>query len=98
MKSLLLIGILSLSFEAQSFECSGPNNEAQFIGVVTDYNIKKCSYKIAFNRFNSSYVCPLSLEEVYDHTFFDESCSLYDGQNISGILLKNRTTQEITIE
>ncbi len=98
MKSLFLAVLLTISFLSNAFECQGKNNEAQFIGLVTDYNKENCSYKIYFKDFKSSIVCPLTLEEVYTHTFIDQTCSLSDGMNISGILLKNRTTEEITIE
>lgn len=78
---ILCAGVL---FSLSSFACE--NQEAQFIGKVKSQ--PHCTFQIEYSMFNSSYVCPLVIGEVSGETFSDASCSLKNGDQISGIMHK----------
>lgn len=84
MKTLLIAMTIFLSVNS-AFACSNP--EAQFIGNVSEYNSSECSYKIEFSRYNESMICPLSSEEAASTVFVDKSCSLKNGDMVSGYLI-----------
>ena len=80
---------------AFAFNCT--QNEAQFIGNVTELKIAKigqndwdCSYKISFTRFNPSMVCPLDYNLATTEEFQDYNCSkkFTNGDEISGVLIE----------
>ena len=86
MKSIVLIAsILSAQI---SFACV--QQEAQFIGNVKNFQSvgSNCSYGIDFTMFNSSFVCPLDIDEVSTLRFADKSCQLKDGDQVSGVMVK----------
>jgi hypothetical protein len=91
MKSTL---VLATIFCGQvGFACV--QQEAQFIGnvknfqkVAVDQYIYDCSYQIDFTMFNPSYVCPLVVGEVSMTRFEDLNCSLKNGDQVSGVLIK----------
>ena len=82
MKIALIVSAFVLSTHA-ALSCTNP--EAQFIGVVTDYN--NCSFKIKFTDYRASSVCALDAEEAASTTFNDVSCSLKDNDQLSGYLI-----------
>lgn len=93
MKKLVLALFVTVGSVAAQASCL---QEAQFIGLVKNYSevkkgesVKECFYQIEYTMFNSSMVCPLSIDEVYSHVFQDPSCSLKDGTQVSGIMNKN---------
>lgn len=99
MKSIIFIITFLISIPA--FSCQ---QEAQFIGKITDYtktridqNLFDCTYKINFTMFNESVVCPLDIDEVTLVEFKDENCSLKNDDQISGVLVRLPTNQ-IVIE
>lgn len=78
-----------------AFDCT--QNEAQFIGKVTDLRvvridqgIRDCYFKIQFTRFDSSMVCPLDEGTVASTELLDADCrmNLENGQEISGYLIE----------
>ncbi len=84
MKTLMLATALFLSVNTTN-ACSNP--EAQFIGKVADYNAQDCSFKVDFTMYNESIVCPLNSGEASETSFVDKSCSLKNGDFISGYLI-----------
>jgi hypothetical protein len=82
MKIALIVSAFVLSANA-ALACTKP--EAQFIGVVTDYN--NCSFKIKFTDYKESMACALDIEEAASTTFNDASCSLKDNDQVSGYLV-----------
>ena len=82
MKIALIVSAFVLSANA-ALACTNP--EAQFMGVVTDYN--NCSFKIKFIDYRESAVCGLDEEEAASTTFNDVSCSLKDNDQVSGYLI-----------
>lgn len=88
-KLVLAMGIL---FSVGSALACNP--EAQFIGKVTEYrkirvdqNVFDCSFKIQFTDFKPSMVCPLDYADADVTNFVDESCSLKNGDFVSGYLV-----------
>ncbi len=70
------------------------NPEAQFIGKVTEYkkeridqNMFDCSFKISFTDYKESGVCPLAYADAVVTEFVDATCSLKNGNDISGYLI-----------
>jgi len=84
MKTLLIAMTVLLSVNTTN-ACSNP--EAQFIGNVASYDAKDCSFKVDFTMYNESMVCPLSSGEAAEARFVDKTCSLKDGDFISGYLI-----------
>lgn len=82
MKIALIVSAFILSSQV-TLACTSP--EAQFMGVVTDYN--NCSFKIKFTEYRASSVCGLDVEEAASTTFNDVSCSLKDNDQVSGYLI-----------
>lgn len=82
MKIALIVFTFVLSTHA-ALACSNP--EAQFQGVVTDYN--NCSFKIRFTEYKESILCALDIEEAAYTTFNDASCSLKNNDQVSGYLI-----------
>lgn len=92
MKSFIALAALSL-ISVSSFALECRSLDAQYIGKVKEYRVveksestKECFYKIEFSMFNSSYICPLDIDEVYSFEFQDQSCSLKNGDQVSGIV------------
>ncbi|MBC7712447.1 MAG: hypothetical protein H7177_03865 [Rhizobacter sp.] len=92
MKNAILV--LALFSSVTAIACQ---QEAQFIGKVTNYSKTDCSYDINFSMFNSSYVCPLDIDEAGPARLTDKSCSLKNGDPISGVLIRN-SENEIVLE
>lgn len=87
MKNMILaIALVLSSVIASAFACERP--EAQFMGTVKNVSeiSEVCFYEIEFSRFDSSVVCPLDISEVYSEKFQDSSCSLKDGDFVSGYM------------
>ena len=85
---------LSLSFllaTHSALACSNP--EAQFIGTVinhreyTSYEVLvECFYNIKISSYQESGICGLEQNAVEAETFSDPTCSLKEGQQVSGYL------------
>ena len=95
MRSLFIIFILCLSSTAYSFSCE--QNEAQFIGKVTqlreeiiDQAVRDCYVKIDFRYFNENILCPLDRMTAEFSEIKDYDCQrhLEAGQEVSGILIE----------
>jgi hypothetical protein len=97
MKSVLLTTLLlAASFQAHAdlFNCS--QNEAQFIGQMTDIqrdvldqNIVICSYRVQFSDYRASGICPLSESLAAEARFEAASCSsVAEGKEVSGYLVQ----------
>jgi hypothetical protein len=91
MKMFLLLALFVLPLGAGA--CDWP--QAQFIGRVKKHSITQrsesiveCGYQIEFLRFDSSEVCPLVIGEVTGYEFTDPSCTMTNGQPISGMLTR----------
>jgi hypothetical protein len=68
---------------------------AQFMGAVKNYreiqkneSVTECFYQIEFTQFNPSAECPLVEGEATTAQFQDYSCSMKDGDAVSGVLGK----------
>ena len=84
MKNLFIVCAFLFSATA-ALACDLP--EAQFIGKVADYSKSDCSYKISFVEYNESGVCGLHMDDA-DYVYFtDASCSLKNGDEVSGFLI-----------
>ena len=90
MKTLILASALVIS--SAVFACD--QQEAQFIGKVRNYSVVQngnsriCTFEIDYSMFNYSQVCPLDEGEVAGIRFSDSSCSMKDGDQVSGIMVK----------
>lgn len=92
MKNMILtMALFSSTLITSAFACDRP--EAQFIGTVKNVSVqlgsestKVCFYEIEFSSFNSSIVCPLDINDVYSEKFLDQSCSLKNGDFVSGYM------------
>lgn len=86
--------ILTAFFLAASTTFACGQQEAQFIGnVINQSKIQSgsstsCTFEITYSMFNYSMVCPLDEGEVYGVKFEDAACSLKNGDQVSGILIK----------
>lgn len=97
MKKLMLgltVIAAAASFSANACDF-GAQPEAQYIGKVKNFaqvqkseSLVECTYQIEFTRFDSSMVCPLDIDEVYSETFQDYSCSLKNGDQVSGYMAR----------
>lgn len=95
MKTIVL-ALTTLAFSsAFAFDCK--QNEAQFIGKVTDLRVERidqgirdCYFKIQFTRFDQSMVCPLDEGKASSVELLDYDCrmGLENGQEISGYLVE----------
>lgn len=95
MKTIVL-ALTTLAFSsAFAFDCQ--QNEAQFIGKVTDLRVERidqgirdCYFKIQFTRFDQSMVCPLDEGKAASTELLDSDCrmGLENGQEISGYLVE----------
>src|SRR4051812_7030092 len=96
MKLLLAALLICSATSAFAQDASAPapcQEEAQFIGKVRSHRPEAadqsmCSFKIDFSMYNESMVCPLNSGESSDTTFYDSGCSLKDGDQVSGYLVK----------
>lgn len=86
--------VLAIGFLFSAGSALACNPEAQFIGTVTEYskdrldqNVIECSFKIEFNDYKESGVCPLSYSDAATTRFADTSCSLKNGDQVSGYLI-----------
>lgn len=86
--------VLAIGFLFSAGAALACNPEAQFIGKVTEYkkvrfdqNMFDCSFKINYTDYRTSMVCPLSESEASTTEFVDASCSLKDGDAVSGYLV-----------
>lgn len=90
------IALFSLAFSYSIFACT---QEAQFIGTVVSHRVKsnnECVFQVeGYRWFGPSYVCPLVPGEVSGYQFSDATCSLKNGDEISGVFIK--TGDEIVI-
>jgi hypothetical protein len=93
-----LTALVSLSV----FAC---NQEGQFIGTVKNFreiqkseSSRECFYAINYLQFNSSYICPLDIDEVSSLEFQDFSCSLKNGDQVSGVMVKFENSENVIIE
>ena len=84
MKNVILgLALVSMSAMSSAFACSP---EAQFIGKVR-YVSANCTYSIDFTFYNESRVCPLSIMDAEGARFEDKTCSLKEGELVSGYLV-----------
>jgi uncharacterized protein YdbL (DUF1318 family) len=90
MKNLFLLLAISLS-SFSALACSTP--EAQFKGVVSEvqtyeYNhyLNRCFYKIKFTEYKESMVCGLDEAVASETEFYDPTCALTVGTQVSGYL------------
>lgn len=84
MKNIILgLALTSTALFSTAQACQ---QEAQFIGTVTNVSAD-CSYKIDFSMYNVSMVCPLGIDEALMTRFKDASCTLKNGDQVSGILI-----------
>ena len=91
MKNLFLsLGLLVAANSALA--CSNP--EAQFVGTVTNHQeytsyevLVECYYSVKFSEYKESGVCALDEQEASKAVFFDATCSLKDGDQVSGYLV-----------
>ncbi len=86
--------VIAIGFLFSAGAALACNPEAQFIGKVTEYskerldqNVIECSFKINFTDYKESGVCPLSYYEASETRFADTSCSLKNGDQVSGYLI-----------
>lgn len=86
--------VIAIGFLFSAGAALACNPEAQFIGKVTEYskdrldqNVIECSFKIDFTDYKESGVCPLSYGEASEARFADTSCSLKNGDEVSGYLI-----------
>lgn len=96
-----LITTLALAFSVFSVTASACEQfEMQFIGKATHVNRHSfnqntkhiCSYEIQLTQANSSVTCPLSDSEVSSVRFVDVNCSLTEGSEISGVIVRRGST------
>lgn len=80
---VLGLALIFMSAMSSAFACSP---EAQFIGKVTDVEAD-CTYSINFTLYNESGVCPLSIDEALATRFENRSCTLKNGDVVSGYLI-----------
>jgi len=99
MKTILVALSALVIANANAFDCK--QNEAQFIGKVSDLRIVKidqgirdCYFKIQFTRFDSSMVCPLDESAAASTELLDSDCrmNLQNDQEISGYLIEKSGT------
>lgn len=92
---IMIKSILSFLVFASSsaFAC---DPEAQFIGNVSEYDHATCTYRIRYTFFHHSTLCPLDRAEASTWTFEDNTCSLKEGDRISGYLVKEGDFIRIT--
>jgi hypothetical protein len=102
MKSLMLVAVSFLSLSTFA-DCT--QLDAQYIGTVVehskvrvDQNVFECQYKISYSQFNSSYICPLDIDEVSSFKFEDKNCALKNGDFVSGYMHRNLDSDEIVLE
>lgn len=95
MKTLLVVFSLLTLSTAQAAVCL--QNEAQFIGKVTDtrevridQGVRDCFAKIEFSHFSPNILCPLDLEVASNSEIVDFNCdrNLEVDQEVSGILIQ----------
>jgi hypothetical protein len=95
MKIILASLAFLLFSSAYAFDCA--QNEAQFIGKVSDVRVVKidqgirdCYFKIQFTRFDSSALCPMDNAQASNTEFLDSDCqqNLENGKEISGYLIQ----------
>jgi hypothetical protein len=91
MKQIFLSILALISFKAAA--CETP--EAEFIGEIKNHteiqrseSIVECSFEIQFSTYKASEVCPLDPVEVVRYQFPDSTCSLKDGDPVSGVLAR----------
>ncbi len=97
--------IMTMPFKSFAFLKECTQNEAQFFGNVINHEKHRidqqqfeCTYEISLTQFQPSGVCPLQDADVYNVKFSDESCSLKNGQELSGILVQSIKDGVISIE
>ncbi len=95
MKTILFALSALVMANAHAFDCK--QNEAQFIGKVSDLRVVKidqgirdCYFKIQFTRFDSSMVCPMDESAAANTELLDSDCrmGLENGHEISGYLVE----------
>lgn len=91
MRQFLMTLVLMSSVSALACE----TQEAQFIGRVKNASTAYltdaapiCSYEIEYSVFNPSSVCPLDIDAVAGFQFSDSSCTLRNGDAVSGVLVQ----------
>jgi hypothetical protein len=67
--------------------------EAQFIGSVRNHQQQTadgsmCSFQMDFSQYNESMVCGLNDADASTALFFDAGCTMKDGDQVSGYLVK----------
>ncbi|MGZ5280530.1 MAG: hypothetical protein ACXWC9_11330 [Pseudobdellovibrionaceae bacterium] len=92
MKTLILsFAALLISFSVQaSSECT--QEEAQFNGEIVDIqpvdeNSSACTYRIEFSELTSSIACPMNEEHAWLSRLDSATCSLKEGEAVSGYLI-----------
>lgn len=92
MKNVILgLALISSAAMSSAYACSAP--EAQFIGIVKNATAE-CTYEIEFTMYNPSMVCPLSIDEALT-VYTDKSCTLKNGDQVSGVLVVKDGNLEI---
>jgi uncharacterized protein YdbL (DUF1318 family) len=91
MKNLFFFLAISLS-SLSAMACMNP--EAQFTGVISEvqkyeYNhfLDRCFYKIKFIDYKASDVCGLDEAVSAEAEFYDQTCALTVGTQVSGYLV-----------
>jgi len=96
MKSL----ILTLALIAPTLAMACTQHEMQFSGKAVhvthhsfNQNIKQiCSYEISPTIANPSVTCPLTEDDVVGVRFADPTCTLIEGSEISGVIVRRNNT------
>jgi hypothetical protein len=95
MKNLMLtLALASAAFLSTTVQAC-EQQEAQFIGNVKNHSeiqrsetTSECFYEIEYSMFNSSFICPLDIDEVLTEHFQDYECKLKNGDQVSGVIVK----------